>query len=355
MTSIYAKATLFMSQYLGDFRVKPMDDSMYTVPNSAKSCRGDHYVTIEDVFPSMKSFTTQYERDYNSDLILNWMKNDHYVTPITAVIIYVLFVFWIGPYIMSKYEKGFNLTYSLAAWNLSLSLFSWWGVTRTVPFILYRIFNETFEDTVCKAGVNTYAHGTTGFATVMFILSKIPELGDTIFLVVKKKPVIFLHWYHHITVLLFCWNSYVTESSCGLYFVAMNYTVHALMYFYFFLMAIKSVPKWFPPVILTFFQISQMFVGVGVVSAAIYYHYYSNKIYKYKLGTQRCSNDPSNMIAGCLMYSSYLYLFIEFALKRFVFNDKTKVVFDAYWKHFIENVEKLRSPRGSEVDLKKLQ
>ena len=215
---------------------------------------------------------------------------------------------------------------------------------------MYRIFTETFEDTVCRPA-HLYASGSVGLATGLFILSKIPELIDTVFLVLKKKPVIFLHWYHHITVLLFCWNSYVTESSCGLYFVAMNYTVHALMYFYFFLMAIKAVPKWFNPMILTVFQISQMFVGVAVVCAAIYYHKYGTKIYPTKLGSKQCSNAESNLIAGVIMYASYLYLFIEFAFKRFILKSKTKAAFDKYIQHFWA---KMTTPRSSAQDLKKL-
>jgi elongation of very long chain fatty acids protein 6 len=60
---------------------------------------------------------------------------------------------------------------------------------------------------------------------------QVPELFDTLFVVLRKKKLIFLHWYHHVTVLLFCWHSYMTMSSAGLYFISMNYGVHALMYF----------------------------------------------------------------------------------------------------------------------------
>jgi hypothetical protein len=32
---------------------------------------------------------------------------------------------------------------------------------------------------------------------LLFCMSKVPELFDTVLLVLRKKPVITLHWYHH--------------------------------------------------------------------------------------------------------------------------------------------------------------
>jgi hypothetical protein len=145
---------------------------------------------------------------------------------------------------------------------------------------------------------------------MLFIFSKIPELVDTVFIVLRKKPLIFLHWYHHVTVLLFCWNSYATGAGSGLYFVAMNFTVHALMYGYYCLQSLGLCPKSFPAVLITISQIAQMLVGTAVCISAWYF--------KFSGSSQSCHNDVTNLVCGALMYGSYLYLFVEFAVSRYV-------------------------------------
>lgn len=51
--------------------------------------------------------------------------------------------------------------------------------------------------------------------TWAFCFSKLPELVDTVFIVLRKQPLIFLHWYHHASVLIYCWFSYQDYSSTG--------------------------------------------------------------------------------------------------------------------------------------------
>lgn len=152
---------------------------------------------------------------------------------------------------------------------------------------------------------------------------------DSVF-IVRKKPLIFLHWYHRVTLLLFCWNVYVDEASDGLYFVSMNYTVHTVMYF-FFLLIVRMVPKWFSSWFITLMKIPQMMIGTFIVGITMYYSHYGGRLYK--LG--ECSITDLSMWTGGIIYASNLYLFVEFTVKRFIFGikedgegkkkDKTKI------------------------------
>lgn len=197
-----------------------------------------------------------------------------------------------------------------AAWNLCLSLFSWIGAIRTFPQLIHNLTTFPLRDAFCENPQITHGCGSTGLWVQLFILSKIPELFDTFFIIIHKKRLIFLHWYHHITVLLYCWHSYVTMSPFGLFFVCMNYAVHANMYGYYFLMAVRMKPKWLKPVFITIAQISQMVVGVTVAIAAHYYHTRDVE------GT--CHIQQNNNTAAFVMYGSYLFLFSQFFIFRYL-------------------------------------
>ena len=146
-----------------------------------------------------------------------------------------------------------------------------------------------------------------GLWMILFLLSKIPELIDTVFIVLRKKQLMFLHWYHHVTVLLYCWHAYSQKTGSGIIFLTMNYAVHAVMYTYYGLSAAKMMPKWFPAQIITLMQIVQMIVGTHACLLSSYMLY--NK--------RKCDISYENNYAAVAMYASYLYLFVDFALKRY--------------------------------------
>jgi elongation of very long chain fatty acids protein 6 len=268
------------------------------------------YYQLFHHIPALELLYSGFEKSFDVAPIHESMVDNNYAIPLLAIVLYLLMVYF-GPKLM-KNVQPFQLRFQLQVWNLFLATFSAYGAIRTVPHMLYRIGHHTFEQTVCEAPQIAYGSGACGLAVQLFIISKIPELIDTLFIVLKKKPLIFLHWYHHVTVLLYSWNSYVTESAAGLYFVSMNYSVHAIMYFYFYLTAARMVPKWFNPSIITVLQISQMVVGTGVVAASMYFHVFGGEEY----APGECNNKKSNLLIGMLIYGSYLYLFVEFFVSK---------------------------------------
>lgn len=227
--------------------------------------------------------------------------------PILACILYALFIV-VGQKYFANRDR-WHWKYTLAAWNLALSAFSFVGMCRTAPNLFHNLYYYSWKENLCLDPESHYGSGSTGLWVQLFVLSKFPELIDTFFIVIHKKKLIFLHWYHHISVLLYCWHSYVTKAPTGIVFCAMNYAVHSIMYFYYFLMAVRMKPKWLNPVVITVAQISQMVVGVAVTVLGWYVMLYEN--------IPGCSMTTDNNLAALVMYGSYLFLFLEFFFQRY--------------------------------------
>ena len=275
-------------------------------PQPSLAPNGQPFTQLYQHLPLLQPLYTNWEKSFQATPYTAFALNTWPTLPLTLIALYGAMLV-VVPRLM-KDRKALDLKKPLALWNLALSLFSFCGMMRTVPHLLHNIATMSFRDTICTDPTTAYGEGACGLWVMLFIFSKVPELVDTAFIVFRKSKLIFLHWYHHITVLLFCWHSYAYSSSTGLYFVAMNYSVHAIMYGYYFLMAIKAWPKWIPASIITVAQISQMIVGTTICVMS----------YLYLKDDQPCAVQPVNVLAGGLMYGSYLYLFSEFFVKRFI-------------------------------------
>ena len=223
-------------------------------------------------------------------------------------LVYVVLCF--GGRELMRNRKAFDLKTLLALWNLILAVFSFCGMMRVVPQIALNLYLNGFEYTICHRADSQYGIGASGLWTVLFILSKPLELIDTAFIVLRKKPLILLHWYHHVSVMVYCWHSYGVRSSNSSYFVGMNYTVHAVMYWYYFLAAVGHKPAWGKTV--TYMQLSQMVVGIVVQTAT--YHFVTQKHREASGST--CDVDGTNIKAGFVMYFSYFLLFLKILLYK---------------------------------------
>jgi hypothetical protein len=200
-----------------------------------------------------------WEDSYDTHESIVWAKS-HADIPVFAIALYLGFIF----YVPGLIKKPWQLRHTWAYWNLLLSVFSIIGVTRTVPHLIHTLQTKGFAYTVCTEPESWYLRDRVGTWVSLFIFSKIPELIDTVFLVLQKKPVIFLHWFHHVTVLLYCWHAYVSGTAPGLWFACINYCVHSIMYLYYFFSVqggvLRVVARPIAPLI-TFVQLAQMVAG----------------------------------------------------------------------------------------------
>ena len=89
----------------------------------------------------------------------------------------------------------------------------------------------------------------------------------------------------------------------------MNYAVHAFMYFYYFLMAIRAKAAWLRAQWITIAQISQMVVGVSLTVIGCYLLWIAP--------VPNCFLTMDNNVAALIMYGSYLFLFLQFFIGRY--------------------------------------
>ena len=220
-------------------------------------------------------------------------------------------------YYMATREK-LRLQSVVVVWNFALSFFSFCGVVYCVPHFLFNeetgLLTKGWYPSVCSHST-AYGYNETGFFVFLFIYSKLAELLDTLWLLLRKSPVILLHWYHHLTVLLYCWHAYSIRIGSGLWFATMNYSVHSIMYFYFGLTQCGPSGRKFAKrfaMLITTLQLTQMVFGIAVTVSSVVYHFRG----------QVCYVSVVNSTFGLLMYTSYFVLFLQLFLDHYVFNKK---------------------------------
>ena len=156
-------------------------------------------------------------------------------------------------------------------WNAGLSVFSCVGLAACVPVLLGALARNGLHFTTCAPAM-WYGQGWHGLWVALFVYSKLFELVDTALLLLAGRPVVLLQWWHHATVLLYCWHSYSSRIATGMWFATMNYAVHSVMYGYFAATqhsarARRAVRPF--AIYITLAQLLQMVVGIGVTLRAM--------------------------------------------------------------------------------------
>ncbi|CAG0888403.1 unnamed protein product [Cyprideis torosa] len=235
------------------------------------------------------------ERFFDAASCYRWLRLNFSASIIFSTC-YIIAIFALQAFMRTK--RPMKLKVPLFLWNLGLALFSMLGTHRMLPWTIKEWATYGFHRVVCMARIDDPLVALWEF---FFTTSKIVELGDTLFLVLRKRPVIFLHWYHHAATLVFVWWSVVADAAVVRTFSCMNFLVHAIMYTYFALRALSIRIPLAISMSITAMQIIQMILGLIITAFAIYY--------KRTIG---CDFPPSAPWLAALMYGSYLVLFWRF-------------------------------------------
>lgn len=275
------------------------DSTVSSSSSSSSSSAMDSLMTMPNY-----SYIFKFEDEFEHTDAKVWF-NRYWTACFYYVGVYMLVIFT-GQQWMANRPR-YELRGPLICWNIMLATFSIIGTCRTVPEILHVTRHLGLYHSVC---VPSYIEDdkVSGFWATMFVLSKVPELGDTIFIVLRKQPLIFLHWYHHATVLVYSWYAFTEYTAPARWFITMNFTVHSAMYSYYALKAMHyRVPR-FVSMAITVAQLTQMVAGCAVNLWA----------YQLKQNGEACHVSEQNIKLSLLMYFSYFVLFARFFYKAYV-------------------------------------
>ena len=148
-------------------------------------------------------------------------------------------------------------------------------------------------------------HDETGidvFWIFLYVVTKPLELFDTVLLMTKGRKVRLIHWSHHAITMLFTWYAAKINLKPALLFAFMNFTVHAIMYLYYFFVSFTSLKPllrqfaW----LITIIQMSQFVFAI--FSLFYFQHCYTHQ----------------DILVCFAMYSYYLVVFFQLFCNRFV-------------------------------------
>ncbi|KAG0694962.1 GNS1/SUR4 membrane protein [Suillus ampliporus] len=140
------------------------------------------------------------------------------------------------------------------------------------------------------------------------------EFLDTLFLVLKKKPLTFLHVFHHASTALLAFVQLNGKLSPSWTIVSINLLVHIAMYYYYYATA-GGAKLWWKKY-LTAMQIIQFIIDLFIFYFGLYQHY----VHRYFPALPHfgdCSGSERAALFGCALLTSYLMLFVDFYMRTY--------------------------------------
>ncbi|KAL9653689.1 hypothetical protein ABK040_009163 [Willaertia magna] len=242
----------------------------------------------------------------------------HWSIPLIACSVYLIVIYSLRAVVgkptpedrnaPKKEKKGLDFITVFAFFhNAFLCILSLCMATgATVDAIKLSAENDfSISSVVCDpTGITT--KGPINFWTWIFYLSKFYELIDTVLMVIKKRPLTFLHVYHHVITLILVYIGLMDKMSLQWIAVLTNGGIHVIMYYYFALTTL-SINVWWKKYI-TQIQILQFVLDLIIPQIYLYYIY---------IAEMKCYGSVSVMWFGEGVIFSFLLLFIQFYMDTY--------------------------------------
>jgi len=217
--------------------------------------------------------------------------------PMIGIIMYLSAVFGLQRYMRDR--PPLKMKSATLIHNIFLCLLSAAMCIGTLVELGIRWNNEGFFCIVCDRN-KTAMQGRLAVWMYIFYLSKYYELLDTVIMVLKKRPLNFLHVYHHCVVMPLFWVYMQTDMIVHWILVVANSLVHVFMYYYYAASTLGYTVWW--KKYITMMQIVQFVIDLTATWPFPVFYYSS----------QGCSGSMRAWIFGQLVGFSFFKLFSDF-------------------------------------------
>jgi hypothetical protein len=223
---------------------------------------------------------------------------------IITCITYFLVIFG-GQHLMTSHQP-FKLSLLSKIHNLLLTVGSGLLLVLFAENILPMVMEHGLFYAICDTRAWTQPLELLYYINYLF---KYYELIDTVFLVLKKKKLDFLHYYHHSMTLVLCFTQLQGHTSVSWTIIMLNLLVHVIMYYYY-LLTCFGLRVWWKQY-LTTLQIVQFVIDLGFVYYCAY-TYFTATYWPWMPNHGTCAGTETAAFFGVVSLSSYLLLFVQF-------------------------------------------
>ncbi|KAF8371620.1 hypothetical protein PRIPAC_78049 [Pristionchus pacificus] len=249
------------------------------------------------------SITTAKD-EFSYDRAQRWML-EHEIFSIQVVVLYLMTVFMLKQFMNNR--EAFKLEGAIKSWNLIIATLSGICAAGMTAEFFTTLFGRGINASLCSS-TDTFFHGSTGYFLWCYHIIRLFEFTDTLFIILRKQPLLFIHWFHHALTLYVSWFCYARPSPLSRYGIYLNALIHTVMYTYYFLRASKIRLPLFVAKAITSAQIVQfVFAFWSIIQPSIM---------KFGLGMP-CELDTQTLLASGFMDVCYLYLFVQFYLNKY--------------------------------------